>query len=107
MRRELQWETTLERLKQQLAQLKGEGSHKAAEDTAEGQARQLSTIRHLTGLTAAVPMSHLAEAVCMRISSTGQLFSCAASCPDWLANFPPKCHVDMITASKFAFQRRD
>ncbi|KAL0035491.1 hypothetical protein WJX77_008723 [Trebouxia sp. C0004] len=47
MRREMQWEATLERLKQQLAQLKGDGSHKAAEDTAEGQARQLSTIRDL------------------------------------------------------------
>ncbi|KAA6427234.1 MAG: hypothetical protein FRX49_02991 [Trebouxia sp. A1-2] len=47
MRRELQWEATLERLKQQLTQLKGEGTHKAAEDTAEGQARQLNTIREL------------------------------------------------------------
>ena len=85
MRRELQWEATLERLKKQLAQLKGQGSHKAAEDTAEGQARQLITIRSLTELTAAVSMSHLAEAVCMRISTTGHLFSFAASCPDWLS----------------------
>ena len=85
MRRELQWEATLEHLKQQLAQLKGEGSHKAAEDTAEGQARQLNTIRYLTGLAAAAPMSHLAKAVCARISSTGQLFLVAAPCPDWLS----------------------
>ena len=60
MRRELQWEATLERLKQQLTQLKGEGTHKAAEDTAEGQARQLNTIRYLNGPTAMVPLSHLA-----------------------------------------------
>ncbi len=85
MRRELQWEATLERLKQQLAQLKGEGSHKAAEDTAEGQARQLNTIRYLTGLTAVVPMSHLAKAVCVCISSTGQISLVAAPCPDWLS----------------------
>lgn len=59
MRRELQWEATLERLKQQLAQLKGEGSHKAAEDTAEGQARQLNTIRYLTELTVVVTLPKL------------------------------------------------
>lgn len=62
MRRELQWEATVARLQQQLAQLKGEGNHKAAEDAAEGQAKQLNTIRsihaqappnmtHYTGLT--------------------------------------------------------
>lgn len=45
MRRELQWEATLARLQQQLAQLKGEGNQRAAEDAAEGQAKQLSTIR--------------------------------------------------------------
>lgn len=45
MRRELQWEATLARLQQQLAQLKGEGDHKAAEDAAEGQAKQLNSIR--------------------------------------------------------------
>ena len=45
MRRELQWEATVARLQQQLAQLKGEGNHKAAEDAAEGQAKQLNTIR--------------------------------------------------------------
>ncbi|KAL3137184.1 structural constituent of cytoskeleton [Trebouxia sp. C0010 RCD-2024] len=47
MRRELQWEATVARLQQQLAQLKGEGNHKAAEDAAEGQAKQLNTIRGL------------------------------------------------------------
>ena len=85
MRRELQWEATLERLKQQLAQLKGEGSQKAAEDTAEGQARQLSTIRYLNGLTAAVPISHLAIAVNARISRTGHLSLDAPPCPHWLS----------------------
>ena len=45
MRRELQWEAAVARLQQQLAQLKGEGNHKAAEDAAEGQAKQLNTIR--------------------------------------------------------------
>lgn len=45
MRRELQWEATVDRLQQQLAQLKGEGDHKAAEDAAEGQAKQLNSIR--------------------------------------------------------------
>ena len=45
MRRELQWEATVARLQQQLAQLKGEGDHKAAEDAAEGQAKQLTSIR--------------------------------------------------------------
>ncbi len=83
MRRELQWEATLERLKQQLVQLKGEGSHKAAEDTAEGQARQLNTIRYPTGLTAMVSMSHVAKAICAHISSTGQPSLTAPPCPDW------------------------
>ena len=46
IRRELQWETIVERLQQQLAQLKGEGNQKAAEDAAEGQAKQLNTIRY-------------------------------------------------------------
>ena len=48
MRRELQWEATVARLQQQLAQLKGEGDHKAAEDAAEGQAKQLNSIRSCT-----------------------------------------------------------
>lgn len=48
MRRELRWEATVARLQQQLAQLKGEGSHKAAEDAAEGQAKQLNSIRSIT-----------------------------------------------------------
>ena len=54
MRRELRWEATVARLQQQVAQLKGEGSHKAAEDAAEGQAKQLSSIRSVTQLIALV-----------------------------------------------------
>ena len=45
MRREVKWEGQVARLQQQLTQLKGETSHKAAQDAAEGQAKQLNTIR--------------------------------------------------------------
>ena len=56
MRREIQWEATVARLQQQLAQLKGESSHKAAEDAAEGQAKQLNSIRS--------PSSHQLQPCC-------------------------------------------
>ena len=59
MRRESGWESTVARLQQQLAQLKGEGSHKAAEDAAEGQAKQLTTIRYCIEL-----MNWLATRLC-------------------------------------------
>ena len=48
MRREVKWEGQVTRLQQQLTQLKGETSHKAAQDAAEGQAKQLNTIRSVS-----------------------------------------------------------
>ena len=68
MRRELQWEATVARLQQQLAQLKGEGDHKAAEDAAEGQAKQLNSIRSHTH------KSHL-PLKCHRSGQPAHLFS--------------------------------
>ena len=55
MRRELKWESTLAHLQQQLGLLKGEGTTENAAAAAEGQAKQLSTIRQVLLVLLLVP----------------------------------------------------
>lgn len=58
MRRELKWESTLAHLQQQLGLLKGEGTTENAAAAAEGQAKQLSTIRQVLSMVLLVQRMH-------------------------------------------------
>lgn len=84
MRRELQWEATVARLQQQLTQLKGEGDHKAAEDAAEGQAKQLNSIRSCAP-TSHLPLKHhhCCTPVTVEPGCDVHHCCCGLSCVDW------------------------